>query len=152
MSKGFKPFKAPSKFNCPTKKKESSEEDNSCNEDDSPSKRNEHLEQYEVMYTKHINQKIKTWEEGVFVYNLKNFKGMLWNDVQKTECIDSKYMRVKPDFEPDEEFRTNKFLIQIVKRMVDPEVAAVIEERKEWEKEQAAKSGKSSSTTKATDE
>ena len=29
----------------------------------------------------------------------------------KTDCIDSKYMRIKPDFYPDEEFRTNKFIV-----------------------------------------
>ena len=30
------------------------------------------------MYTKHLHQNIKTWEEGLFIYNMKNFKGVLY--------------------------------------------------------------------------
>ena len=114
----FKPFKAPAKFAPPTKKNEATEESNSGDERQAP--KNDHLETYEVYYSKHINQKIKTWEEGLFTYNLKNFKAMLYNDMQKTECIDSKYMRIKPNFDTDEEFRTNKFLVQIVKKVLPP--------------------------------
>lgn len=90
------------------------------------------------MYTKHINQKIKTWEEGIFQYNTKNFKASLFNDMQKTDCIDTKYMRIKPDFSDDEEFRTNKFLVQIVKRKLDPAAQAAVDERIAFEAQQAA--------------
>lgn len=117
----FKPFKAPTKFACPTKSKPAKDSSESnVSGDESPTKRDDHLETYEVYYTKHINQKIKTWEEGLFTYNTKNFKAILYNDMLKTENIDSKYMRIKPDFSPDEEFRTNKFLVQIVKQRLDP--------------------------------
>ena len=78
MGKGFKPFKAPAKFAPPTKVKDGTE--GSVSDDDS-TKKDEHLEAYEVMYSKHINQKVKTWEEGLFVYNNTNFKAMLYNDL-----------------------------------------------------------------------
>ena len=80
MSK-FKPFKAKA-FAAPTKKKEDGSSD--CITDDEEAKRIKQmkdLETYEVMYTKHVNQKLKTWEEGLFVYNTKNFKAQLYNDV-----------------------------------------------------------------------
>ena len=67
----FKPFKAKS-FAPPTKKKADGTEGSVSGEDDSDgkkSKQNEHLEAYEVYYTKHLHQKVKTWEEGLFVYN-----------------------------------------------------------------------------------
>ena len=32
----------------------------------SAAKKFEDLEVYEVMYTKHVNQNLKTWEEGIF--------------------------------------------------------------------------------------
>ena len=108
----FKPFKAPGKFSAPVKAKEpGSSESITDDEEAKRIKANKDLETYEVMYTKHVNQKLKTWEEGLFTYNTKNFKSQLYNDVQKTDCIDSKYMRIKPDFSEDEEFRTNKFLV-----------------------------------------
>ena len=116
----FKPFKA-KQFAPPTQKKESTEESASDLDATYKQKMEQDIETYEVYYTKHINQKIKTWEEGLFTYNVKNFKSSLYNDNLKSECIDTKYMRIKPDFSPDEEFRTNKFLVQIVKRKLEPE-------------------------------
>ena len=110
--KSFKPFKAPAGgYKAPVKENSPAGTDESISDNESAKKKNEHIEAYEVMYTKHINQKIKSWEEGLFQYNLKNFKATLFNDMQKTDCIDTKYMRIKPDFYPDEEFRTNKFLV-----------------------------------------
>jgi len=46
-----------------------------------PKKGNPDLDSYEVFYSKHINQKIKTWEEGLFTYNNKNFKASLYIDM-----------------------------------------------------------------------
>ena len=89
----------------------------------------EEMEIYEVMYTKHINQKIKSWEEGLFEYNLKNFKAVLFNNPQKENCIDSKYMRIKPDFYPDEQFKMNKFLVMIEKRVWDKQTQKKIDEQ-----------------------
>ena len=69
----FKPFKAPKKFVAP-KAKEGTEDGSSDGAKTSAQKKMEDKEVYEVMYTKHINQKIKSWEEGLFLYDLKNFK------------------------------------------------------------------------------
>ena len=41
------------------------------------------------------------------------------NDELSQPERETKYMRIKPDFSEDEEFRTNKFLVQIVKRKLD---------------------------------
>lgn len=32
------------------------------------------VEYYNVLYTKHINQKHKVWEDGFMEYRLKNYK------------------------------------------------------------------------------
>ena len=123
----FKPFKAKS-FAPPTK---------TSSDSDGEAKNkipvNKDLEVYEVMYTKHLHQKVKSWEEGWFTYNLKNFKACLFSDTQMTDCIDTKYMRIKPDFADDEEFRANKFLVQIVSKKLDAEEQAAIDEKKAWE-------------------
>ena len=108
MPAKFKPFAA-KKYVPPAQKKESTQ---GSSESEKP-KGNPDLETFEVYYTKHLHQKIKTWEEGLFCYNIKNFKGSLFDDHQKNNCIDTKYMRIKPDFSVDEEFRTNKFIVQI---------------------------------------
>ena len=74
MGPKFKPF-GTKKFVAPVVKKDDTEGSISGEDEGKKSiKINEDLETYEVMYTKHINQKIKSWEEGLFVYNLKNFK------------------------------------------------------------------------------
>ena len=76
----------------------------------------ESQEIYDVMYTKHLTQKQKIWEEGLFIYDLKTLKGSLYNDRERNDCthvIDTKYLRIKPDFDDDETFRLNKFLVQI---------------------------------------
>jgi len=56
MPAKFKPFKAPAKFAAPMKKKDASEENTSDVEGgkSSPSK-NEHIDVFEVMYTKHVH-------------------------------------------------------------------------------------------------
>ena len=86
------------------------------------------MEEYEVYFTKHLHQKTKTWEEGVLVYNLSNFKTSLLNEGK--ECVDSKFIRIKPDFNDGDELRTNKFLVQIIKKKMTAEEQEALEEKK----------------------
>ena len=100
----FKPFKAKA-YVPPIKKKDATDESVSdCGSEKTSAekaamKRDQDLEIFEVMYTKHVNQKLKTWEEGIFQYNTKNFKAALFNDMLKTDCIDTT-QRVLPRTPP----------------------------------------------------
>ena len=81
------------------------------------------IDYYDVLYTKHIKQKSKIWEDGVMEHNLKTSKVrmiyllfqqvILYARSAKTNQIDSKFFRVKPDMESGSQFQLNKFLVEI---------------------------------------
>ncbi len=76
---------------------------------------------YNVYYTKHLHQKQKIWIEGLFSYDRKTQKAQLYNDRENNDCtqiIDHKFLRIPPDFQDDEIFPLNKFLVQIESKLL----------------------------------
>ena len=129
----FKPFRAKKEFKPPTKKTSPEGTEDSTSDAEGNNKKNEHIEAFEVNYTKHLYQNLKTWEEGYFEYNTKNFKAALFTNKEKVDCIDSKYMRQKPLFQESETFKMNKFLVEIQAAVLDAEEQAIVNERRQWE-------------------
>ena len=72
---------------------------------------------YDVMYTKHITQNQKVWHEGLFTFDLKSGKGVLYEGrdgtdfVNRLDCRTIKYHET--GFDDDEQVKLNKFLICI---------------------------------------
>ena len=77
------------------------------------------IEYFDVLYTKHLRQKAKIWEDGFMEYNSSNHKILLYCATQRANCIDTKFYRSIPDLSVGEEFRMNKYLVQIEKRRLE---------------------------------
>lgn len=60
-------------FQVPVSSKDSID-NKSANKDNHKMQPNEMIEYYNVMYTKHITQKSKTWEDGFLEHHMKNNK------------------------------------------------------------------------------
>jgi hypothetical protein len=59
------------------------------------------------MYTKHLHQKTKVWNDGTLIYDLKLLKAFLYDQRERTDCtqvIDVKYLKIRPDFGEGERF------------------------------------------------
>ena len=104
MPPKFKPFAT--KYKAPEVKEKDEEAEAMAKQDD--------IDTFEVYYTKHLHQRVKTWEEGVLTYNNTNFKTCLYANKTLNELVDSRYLRIRPDFDEDEEFKLNKMLIRVV--------------------------------------
>jgi hypothetical protein len=48
--------------------------------------KNESQEIYHVMYTKHLHQKTKIWNDGTLIYDLKTLKAFLYDQRERTDC------------------------------------------------------------------
>ena len=77
------------------------------------------VEYFDVLFTKHLHQRQKIWDDGFLEWHTKTNKVMLYNATTRANCIDSKFFRTPPDLSPGEEFRLNKFLVQIEKRRLE---------------------------------
>ena len=78
---------------------------------------NDDLENYDVMYTKHVKQNLKTWEEGLLSYNNSSKHMKLFTRNTKAKCIDGFFPKVKPEFEIDEQLTMTKHLVIIEVRV-----------------------------------
>ena len=54
------------------------------------------------MYTKHLKQNVKTWEEGLLSYNPVSKKLALFTRDTRASNKDTIFLVIKPDFEVDE--------------------------------------------------
>ena len=75
------------------------------------------MENFEVLYTKHFHQKIKTWEDGHLEYHVKPMKLILYDVNDRSKQCDSKFYKSPPDLSPGEEIRMNKFMLEIVSHL-----------------------------------
>jgi hypothetical protein len=83
------------------------------------------IEYFDVLYTKHIKQKSKSWEDGFLEYHLKSskvsvhlcsclsLKLLLYTREAKSQQIDSKMFRIMVDLEPGSRFQLNRYLVEI---------------------------------------
>ena len=82
-------------------------------------------EMFDVLYTKHLHQKSKVWEDGLLEWQPTPMKLVLFPENDRTRQLDSKFVRSPPDLGPGEELRFSKFLVEIVaKRMAGKSAAA----------------------------
>ena len=82
---------------------------------------------FDVMYTKHMHQKSKVWDDGFLEYHIKPSKFILYAQSTRAECLDSKFFRTLPDLNSGEQFRMNKFIVEIDKRRLEGRTTEVIE-------------------------
>ena len=68
-------------------------------------------EYFDVLYTKHIHQKAKKWEDGFMECQIKNKKILLYCDNQRSKCMDTKLYKKVPNLEVGEEFKMNRYLV-----------------------------------------
>ncbi len=85
------------------------------------------IEYYDVLYTKHIRQKSKSWEDGFLEHHLKTqrvsatqlicIQLVLYSREAKNSQVDSKFFRVIPDLSAGSQFQMNKFLVDVEVRL-----------------------------------
>ena len=44
------------------------------------------VHKFNVLYTKHLTQKNKIWDEGIFTFDQKSAKGTLYGDRDMNDC------------------------------------------------------------------
>ena len=71
------------------------------------------VENYNVMYSKHLKQNVKTWEEGLLCFHPKNCKVSLFTRTSRAKNVEWCFLKYKPDFVKDEEIRLTKHLVMI---------------------------------------
>ena len=55
------------------------------------------VENFDVLYTKHLTQKAKVWDDGFLEYHVVPQKLILFQSNARANMLDSKFMRTKPD-------------------------------------------------------
>ena len=55
------------------------------------------VENFDVLYTKHLTQKVKVWDDGFLEYHVVPQKLILFQSNARANMLDSKFMRTKPD-------------------------------------------------------
>jgi len=72
-----------------------------------------------VLFTKHLTQKSKVWDDGFLEYHIKPQKLILFASTARANLLDSKFYRSPPDLGPGEQLRLNKFIIEIDRRRLE---------------------------------
>eukprot|EP00347_Sterkiella_histriomuscorum_P015353 403357339 len=98
------------------------------------------VEYYDVMYTKHLQQKQKVWEDGFMEYHIKNSKLILFARNCRANQLDNKFFRLLPDLKEDEEFKLNKYIVRIEQRRKEGKVSVKRESQLEARRSKSSKS------------
>jgi hypothetical protein len=77
------------------------------------------VEFYTVLYTKHLHQRSKVWEDGFMEYHFKNQKCVLFAGSSRCQQLEQKFYKTSPDLTPGEKMRWNKFLVEIVAKRAE---------------------------------
>ena len=71
------------------------------------------------MYTKHIQQRNKVWDDGFLEFHVRTKKLSLFTSSTRCQHLEQKFNRTQPDLSPGEVLRFNKFLVEIVSRRLE---------------------------------
>ncbi|CDW90096.1 UNKNOWN [Stylonychia lemnae] len=109
------------------------------------------VEYYDVIYTRHLQQKQKTWEDGFMEYHLKNSKVkinlikssfylqlVLFARSCRANQLDNKFFKQIPDLSPGEEFKLNKYIVNIENRRMEGKISVKRESQLEARKSKKA--------------
>jgi hypothetical protein len=93
-----------------------------------------------VIYTKHLNQKSKVWEDGFLEYHIKARKVILFASSARCQQLEQKFYKTIPDLTPGELFRWSKYLVEIVTRRTEGKSSVKRENRSTSSKSKADQS------------
>ena len=64
-----------------------------------------------MIFTKHVKQNVKTWEDGMASYSPHNKKFALWTRTGRIRNVEQIFFSIVPDFSPGDEITMKKHIV-----------------------------------------
>jgi len=77
------------------------------------------VEFYNVIYTKHMTQRNKVWEDGFLEWHIKARKCVLYTSTTRCQQLEQRFLKQTPDLAPGENLRFAKYIVEIVARRTE---------------------------------